>query len=404
MVLIRQSSLIIVSITTFIDALGSGILTFSLGLLLLKLTGLAIIFGFSIIIGPLISLAIAPLVGHLLDTLPHKQVALLGNFGMLISVLLFWGYSLIAFSPHSIFWTVIIFNILTTAASRFSGLAYISSVQNLVSKNQCQRLNAIMGLSSSISGIISAPIAGWLFSEVSFKFIILLRLLTVISTLTLTLMIDFTRYDSQPHQIMTRTGSFKAAYQYLQQQPRLLKVTVSVCLLNFTSVLFEIGTPFVILQRLHLTSRVSGLIQGCSSVGIVLGGIVISIVTIKRPFSFTIRLYQVYALLSLSVGFLLNSHLLPILAVLATFNLLAGSISAMADAPIFTTIQKNVPPEIVGHLMTLLFTLVQVLQPAGVFLYSGLLDYYQYPLIFLINGLVLMSIVFRFFGVHRNYT
>jgi len=391
----KNLPLIEVSVTTFIDAVGAGVLTFSLGLLLLKYTGLAISFGFSIIIGPLVSLVMAPIIGNLIDDLPHKRVAIIGCLGMLLSIVSFAGYYEVYFSAKNIFLAVILFNICSNAFGRLISMSYLSSVSGIVHKDQMQRLNAIISLSSSMSGIVSAPIAGVFFAIINFRYLIFLRLITVVLALVLTTMIDFEKYQaSRTHPGKAKEkGSFKAALAYLRRKQQLLTITLSVCLLNFASVLFEIGTPFVILKRLRLTSSVSGLVQSCSSIGVIVGGLAISVITVTHPFKFTVILYEVYALLSLSVGLFLNVRLMPVVIVLALFNLIAGTITAMADAPIFTYIQKTVPQEIMGHLMTLLFTTVQILQPLGVLFYSTLLDKYNYKLIFLANGLALACLI-----------
>ncbi|MCW3778703.1 MFS transporter [Levilactobacillus namurensis] len=395
----KSLPLVKVSATTFIDAIGSGVLTFSLGLLLLKYTGLAISFGFSIIIGPLVSLIMAPIIGNLIDSLPHKTVALIGGLGMLISIVCFAGYYEVYFSSKNIFLAVILFNMASNSFSRMFSMSYLSSVGGIVPKTKMQRLNGIISLSSSMSGIVSAPIAGVLFPVVNFRYLIFLRLLTSVVVLFLTMVTNFEKYNSFPENQgnVKEKGSFKAALNYLRSKSQLLKITISVCLLNFASVLFEIGTPFVVLKRLHLSSSISGLVQSCSSMGVIAGGLIISIITVSRPFKFTVILYEVYSLLSLAVGIFLNINLIPAIIILALFNLIAGSITSMADAPIFTYIQKTVPKKIMGHLMTLLFTTVQILQPLGVLFYSTLLDKFNFKLIFLVNGITLFCFIIYFF-------
>lgn len=63
-----------ISASTLAGRLGSGILTFIIGLLILQTTDSALHFGFSQLIGPVVSFILLPVKGSIVDTFDKKKI------------------------------------------------------------------------------------------------------------------------------------------------------------------------------------------------------------------------------------------------------------------------------------------------------------------------------------------
>lgn len=77
-----QNRLIILS--KFFGSIGSSIFTFGIGLMILKETRSATNFGFSQIVGPLVSLILLPVCGSLIDTFHRKRIVITAQMASIL--------------------------------------------------------------------------------------------------------------------------------------------------------------------------------------------------------------------------------------------------------------------------------------------------------------------------------
>ncbi|KFK72995.1 ferroportin1 family protein [Bacillus cereus] len=88
----KKSSLFqIIKVLTshFISNFGSQVFSFGIGLFVLKETGSALSFGITILIGPLISLLLTPLVGYTVDKLNRKIIVQGAQILSILSLIFF---------------------------------------------------------------------------------------------------------------------------------------------------------------------------------------------------------------------------------------------------------------------------------------------------------------------------
>ena len=94
----RQKLYIIIS--HLFGKLGSGIFSFGIGLMILRETGSASNFGFSQIIGPVVSLLLLPLTGSVIDRLNHKKIVITAQICSIGGILLFLAADRAALLPR----------------------------------------------------------------------------------------------------------------------------------------------------------------------------------------------------------------------------------------------------------------------------------------------------------------
>ncbi len=76
----------------FISNFGSQVFSFGVGLFVLKETESALSFGITILIGPLISLLLTPLVGHIVDNFSRKIIVQIAQISSVLSLILFFVF------------------------------------------------------------------------------------------------------------------------------------------------------------------------------------------------------------------------------------------------------------------------------------------------------------------------
>jgi len=381
----NTKQLIKVGITTFINSLGAMIFAYALSLYLLKKTGSAFSYGTSLFAGPIIGLLMSPIIGKVIDNNSHKHVAIISEVGLIITIIVF----LIVFNltnKQYVYIISVIFIVLSEIFARFFTLTYLSSTPEMVEENYHQRLNSIQSVSNSVSSIIAAPIAGVLIAKINFNYIISLEIITEIITL---LMIIITKFNNLPQK--KEKNNIKKI-NFLKDYRTIFIFSIFAVISNFMNTLMQIGVPYIIVNKLNESTEVSGNLQGLLSWGVFLGGILVTLIAFKNELKALKHIYfinfVVLALLGISVEWLP----INIIIIFAIFEFVLGLINGIADPPFFTYIQSVVPRESLGQVNTYLYTIVQLLTPFGIVIYSILIESVEFQLLFLLNGFIALII------------
>lgn len=383
-----RGQLLKVSLTTLINALGATIFTYVLSLKLLTVTGSAIGYGVNIFIGPVVGMIFAPLIGKIIDTYSKKKIAILAELGLIISLLTF--LEVYPYVQNNLLYVAIGFTCFNNLCARFFTISYLSSAPDLVEKSQLQRLNVVQTTGVAITNMLALPIAGFLYGLIPFERLIWIEIVTESLTLLLT---RKTKFKVTKSNLNIDDHDKTSIISILNKHVSLLELIIVVMILNFAITSIEIGVPYTIVKVLKKSTTISGNIQGLFSLGIVIGGGIISIISLKDVLVFTRRIYNTFTLMLVIFG--ISIYWLPnyTLEVFAIFELSLGFMTAISDPPLFTYIQKEIPREYLGRINTYLYTSVQLLTPLGVAVYSSLFELLSYQQVYLISGVFVLLVV-----------
>ncbi|WP_278838780.1 MFS transporter [Ligilactobacillus saerimneri] len=383
-----RGQLLKVSLTTLINALGATIFTYVLSLKLLTVTGSAIGYGVNIFIGPVVGMIFAPLIGKIIDTYSKKKIAILAELGLIISLLTF--LEVYPYVQNNLLYVAIGFTCFNNLCARFFTISYLSSAPDLVEKSQLQRLNVVQTTGVAITNMLALPIAGFLYGLIPFERLIWIEIVTELLTLLLT---RKTKFKVTKSNLNIDDHDKTSIISILNKHVSLLELIIVVMILNFAITSIEIGVPYTIVKVLKKSTTISGNIQGLFSLGIVIGGGIISIISLKDVLVFTRRIYNTFTLMLVIFG--ISIYWLPnyTLEIFAIFELSLGFMTAISDPPLFTYIQKEIPREYLGRINTYLYTSVQLLTPLGVAVYSSLFELLSYQQVYLISGVFVLLVV-----------
>lgn len=383
-----RGQLLKVSLTTLINALGATIFTYVLSLKLLTVTESAIGYGVNIFIGPVVGMIFAPLIGKIIDTYSKKKIAILAELGLIISLLTF--LEVYPYVQNNLLYVAIGFTCFNNLCARFFTISYLSSAPDLVEKSQLQRLNVVQTTGVAITNMLALPIAGFLYGLIPFERLIWIEIVTELLTLLLT---RKTKFKVTKSNLNIDDHDKTSIISILNKHVSLLELIIVVMILNFAITSIEIGVPYTIVKVLKKSTTISGNIQGLFSLGIVIGGGIISIISLKDVLVFTRRIYNTFTLMLVIFG--ISIYWLPnyTLEVFAIFELSLGFMTAISDPPLFTYIQKEIPREYLGRINTYLYTSVQLLTPLAVAVYSSLFELLSYQQIYLISGVFVLLVV-----------
>lgn len=383
----RQKLYIIIS--HLFGRLGSGIFSFGIGLMILRETGSASNFGFSQIIGPVVSLLLLPLTGSVIDRLNHKKIVITAQICSIGGILLFLAADRTALLPR----LSLIYILLTilAVADLFLETTYESSMVNMVAADDVQQILSIKQIVRTVC-MIAAPILGaLLYQLLSFEFFISLEIASEIITLLLVFGIHFYMFQEspktekdeaeQPEALSGLRGMltmFKEGLDFIKASPMLNFLMIFSMLINFLIAGVTAGLPFVQIQVFRLTDTEYGITEAAFAAGL----LAVSITLAGRK-EMDKPMYQAWRLIMVVFGLLLGiagliygrlPHTLNFGMLTALLAVLGGLIG-MINIPLNLWSIKNIPSKMQGRVFNLMGTSSQLLMPLGILLFGFLLDY-----------------------------
>ena len=392
-------------ISRFAGVFGSSMLSFALGLYVLRQTGSALGMGITLITGPLVSLVLTPFVGYVVDTMSHRKIVIVGQLASMLALLAFG--IVISVWPEQYYIEIISLMVILQVTDNFFGTALQSSMISLFEGAELQRVN---GLAQSLNATASflAPIIGavvyTLVSIGSFAFI---ELGFELIALAGVMMLNFdaqrvtnaepeTDVAAEQEEHESIWQNFKVGFGYIRTQKLLLFVISVSTLINFFFAAINVGQPFILVDSLRLSNGQYGMTESAFAIGMVLGGVLFSAMNLKKHFvlvSFKNIIIVSILLGIIGVPLLFNwsSNVNTIFYV--AFNMLIGTILVFVNSPVGIYMQANIDPKFQGRVFSIMSTLSMLLMPIGTLFYGVLFDHLNGAVIFAVTGLILLLIV-----------
>jgi MFS family permease len=268
----EMRAFLILWIGQLISTVGSGMTAFALGVYVYQRTKSATDFALIFLAGMLPRAIFSPIAGVLTDRIDRRKLMIISDLGALIGSGIAFS---IAASAQLEIWHVYILTAITSAFSALRLPAYTASAGAMVSKKQHGRVGGMIQLSDAIGQVIAPVAAGALMSSLDLVSILRIDLLTFVVSLFTLFIVTF---PALTHEIQTR-GSFLAdiryGWEYLTARPGLLGLLIVFVFGNFF-----VGNAQALLTPMILgfaSTKTLGAILSAGGIGMVLGGITLSI-------------------------------------------------------------------------------------------------------------------------------
>ena len=280
-----------------ISVFGTSIYNFAISFYVLKLTGSALSFTITLLLGILPMILINPFAGVIADKVNKKKMIILMDFlsgTLFISMFIvssFWGLHLLL-----IYITAFCSTIFVT----FFGVCMEAAKPNIVSSKRLMNLNSIGKIIDSISSILGPMLGGMVFAFFDIRiFIIFNGICFIISGLSM-LFIDFNFNKSLQESVKEAVKidfikDIKEGFQYLYERKNIMGLFLILISLNFfLSLAVTIPVPYIINTILELGSNTFGVIQASLPVGLIAGALVVKKLTERIPYSELIRVVTIF--------------------------------------------------------------------------------------------------------------
>ena len=381
--------------SNLIGSLSGGMFSFGMGLMLLNQTHLAISFGLSTIVGPLVSLLLFVPMGSIVDRYPHRSILIVSNLVRLLGLGLF-AWALPGFSGVQKLVPVVLFAIVDYICSDFSSTAYAACVHELVNERKIQKLSSLTSTAGSISSIFSPMLGLGLYTLAGFEAFIFVEMVSSTVSFLIMLTMKFHVTKRQPtakNAAASRPlAMFKQGMAYVKTRPLVKGVIMVGVVLNFSFTSVTVGMPFVITNTLHLGSAPIGYLETGSAIGILIGSLFMSTISGEKRIRLKILgpvLADCVLLIALGGVFNFAKTASGVTIPGTILMVVLGFLIVIPNIVIQVEIQKTVPTSFLGRVNTTLMTINNSVTPVATFFYTFLFqNIAKNYLVFVYSGIV----------------
>lgn len=384
----KNKNFIIIVIGQIISLFGNTIQRFSMSLYLLEFTGSTSAFANILAISTIPYILFAPIAGRLSDNVNRKKIMVYLDFSCSILIGCY-AFILLKGRDNELIVAAVMF-ILSICYTLY-GPAVVSSIPQIVDKDRLTSANGIINQVSSVVNFIGPILAGILYGLMGIKLIVVINALSFLVSAIMELFLDIPdvvkleeRQCNEESKILLMDfvkKSFidmKNSFLYLKKENTIvLGIIASYALCNiFLVPILSIVAPYFINILLGFPSEIYGIVEGVCVLGMILGGIWISL----KPNMFTMKkLHYTYfpmivgVILMSTLGFIkLNSYTLAgIFGISGMAIMLSLSLSNVLT---LTFIQKEVPGDMLGRISAFSTAVATISIAPGQLLFGQVID------------------------------
>lgn len=383
--------------TTITGNFGSSILSFIIGLLILKKTESALNFGISQVIGPLVALVLLPFVGSVIDKYNKKIVIVIAQLFSIVSLILY-ALSLNSNAETNLINTYMLL-ICLKVADQFLNNAFSSSVKRVVCEEYIQKVKSFQQIASSGVYIISPILAVFLLTKLKLIHFVLLEAVIEFITILIVLFINFNLIkteESDNNEEKKVLKMFVEGIRYIRDKRVLVFIIFFAMFINFLFASVSVGLPYVLINEIKISDYLYGIINAAFPVAVIVSSIILSMMDdIESPLEFSFKWLRCTAgvLLFLGIALLFKLSIFSYSIIFMIFAFGVNFVGNFVNTPVFVWLTKAVPHEYQGRVFSIIETGCQLLMPLGILFYSILFDNFKSANIFIISGIALMVLV-----------
>lgn len=366
----------LVVIGQIISLFGNAVLRFALPLSLLRETGSPSLFG-AVSACSFAPMVLLSLVGGVLADRVNKRNIMVGLDFSTAALLLLFSLLLGRLPAVPLFIGVLM---LLYGISGTYQPAVQASVPLLVSGDRLMAGNAVINQVNTLSGLLGPVIGGVMFTLWGIVPILLL------SAICFTLSAIMELFIHIPHQTRPRSAGvlrvigadLRECLRFVRtERPVFFSVACLAALFNLVlSAVMIVGVPILITQVLSMSDTLYGLSQGALALGGLCGGFFTAAVSsrLRLRHSYVLLLACGAAVAVMALSLLLRLPAALSYGVITAMGFAVMAASALFMVQIYTAVQTQTPPQLVGKMMAALIALALCGQPIGQAMYGALFD------------------------------
>lgn len=374
-----------------IGQLGSSILSFVLGLYILKKLNCSIFFySLSQIIGPLVAIFLLPILGSAIDKYNKNRIIRFSQFLSAISLFLF----IITSRKIEIEYIHIIgLLIILKLSDQILSTSLNSSTINIVDQEDIQSFRAHLQIIQAVSMVLSPIIAIFIIDKFALIGILLIEMFMELLVLVIYWKVDFNKNTKKEvNESQSLLLLFKEGIDFIFKYKKIVFGLAFVLVVNFILGIVNIGLPFVEIKILNLSSKNYALNDSILAIGLLLGSLISSKIKSQKTLNIARNSISLISLVTFVLGLLLTLELTKNSwsIILAGYFLIIGISITICNILLSSWSILNIPQEFQGRVFSILNTLTQVSLPLSMLLFGYLFEIISVYVVFVGAGIFLL--------------
>lgn len=374
-----------------IGQLGSSILSFVLGLYILKKLNCSIFFySLSQIIGPLVAIFLLPILGSAIDKYNKNRIIRFSQFLSAISLFLF----IITSRKIEIEYIHIIgLLIILKLSDQILSTSLNSSTINIVDEEDIQSFRAHLQIIQAVSMVLSPIIAVFIIDKFALIGILLIEMFMELLVLVIYWKVDFNKNTKKEvNESQSLLLLFKEGIDFIFKYKKIVFGLAFVLVVNFILGIVNIGLPFVEIKILNLSSKNYALNDSILAIGLLLGSLISSKIKSQKTLNIARNSISLISLVTFVLGLLLTLELTKNIwsIILAGYFLIIGISITICNILLSSWSILNIPQEFQGRVFSILNTLTQVSLPLSMLLFGYLFEIISVYIVFVGAGIFLL--------------
>lgn len=374
-----------------IGQLGSSILSFVLGLYILKKLNCSIFFySLSQIIGPLVAIFLLPILGSAIDKYNKNRIIRFSQFLSAISLFLF----IITSRKIEIEYIHIIgLLIILKLSDQILSTSLNSSTINIVDKDDIQSFRAHLQIIQAVSMVLSPIIAVFIIDKFALIGILLIEMFMELLVLVIYWKVDFNKNTKKEvNESQSLLILFKDGIDFIFKYKKIVFGLAFVLVVNFILGIVNIGLPFVEIKILNLSSKNYALNDSILAIGLLIGSLISSKIKSQKTLNIARNSISLISLVTFVLGLLLTLELTKNSwsIILAGYFLIIGISITICNILLSSWSILNIPQEFQGRVFSILNTLTQVSLPLSMLLFGYLFEIISVYAVFVGAGIFLL--------------
>jgi MFS family permease len=267
----------VVWIGQIVSVLASGMTSFAMTIYMYQQTHSATAMGFVQVAYITPFLIMSPIAGVMVDRYNRKLMMMVSDIaGGIATLSLFILYA----TGHLQYWHIYIAVAVSGIGTTFQWPAYSAAISTMVSKEQYGRANGMMSLIEAGPGVLSPFLAGALIPIIQIGGILLIDSITFWTAIFSLALVFVPQPPRTSEGDQSKGGFWKEAafgFKYIFARPSLLGLQMIFFFCNlFSGISFAVLAP-MLLARTNQNTIILGSVESAASIGMVVGGVVMSI-------------------------------------------------------------------------------------------------------------------------------
>jgi DHA3 family macrolide efflux protein-like MFS transporter len=378
--------------------LGSALVQFALVWWLTYSTGSAVVLSIATMVVVLPQILVSPFAGALVDRWSRRRVMIASDA---LSALTIVGLSMLWAAGAVEFVHVFAAMAIRSTFGSFQWPALQASASLMVPEDHLSRVNGMYQALSGLAKIAAPALGALLLVFLPIQFVLMIDVATAALAIIPLLVIRIPRPTSESQHDSAASGVIAdiiEGFSYMKNWKGGRFITVALMLTNFVLIPTFALTPLLVL--LHFSGGAFELawIESMMGIGMVLGGITLSVWGGFRRRMLTSVVAILTAAASIFLVGLAPANLIQ-LAIVGMF--IAGMMIPLAAGSIMAVVQSIVPPEIQGRVFTVLISLGPAMTPLGLAIAGTVGEAFGIQAWYLLGGIVL-AIIGIIGGMNRS--